>query len=159
MDGAVRKASLEDAEEIGHVHYEAHVQTYSGKFPEGVIESFSASQRSKMWTRFLTENFGELWVAELEGRIVGFASTGPPREQPPVSDLELGSIYLLAAHHGSGLGQELLDVALGGRGASLWVLDDNPRAHAFYARNGFSPDGADQIDEHFGNVREIRMLR
>lgn len=159
MAGTVRKASLEDVEGIGHVHYEAHVQTYSGKFPEGLIESFPASQRAKMWTRFLTGNFGELWVVELEGHIVGFASTGRPREHQPVRDLELGSIYLLAAHHGSGLGQELLDVALDGRGASLWVLDDNPRAQAFYARNGFSPDGADKIDEHFGNVREIRMVR
>ena len=159
MAGAVRKASLEDVEEIGHVHYEAHVQTYSGKFPEGVIESFPASERAKMWTRFLTGNFGELWVADLGGRIVGFAATGTPSDDPPMRDLELGSIYLLAAHHGSGLGQERLDVALGGRGASLWVLDDNPRARAFYARNGFSPDGTDNIDEHFGNVREIRMVR
>lgn len=159
MAGTVRKASLEDVDQIGHVHYEAHVQTYSGKFPEGVIESFPAGDRAKMWTRFLTGNFGELWVAELEGHIVGFASTGPPRGHPPIRDFELGSIYLLAAHHGSGLGQELLDVALGGREASLWVLDDNPRAHAFYTRNGFSPDGADKIDEHFGNVREIRMVR
>jgi L-amino acid N-acyltransferase YncA len=159
MAGTVRKASPEDVEEIGRVHYETHIQTYSGKFPEGVIESFPASSRAKMWARFLTENLGELWVAERDGYIVGFASTGPPREHPPIRDLELGSIYLLAANHGSGLGQELLDIALGGRGASLWVLDDNPRAHAFYARNGFSPDGTDKIDEHYGNVREIRMVR
>lgn len=159
MAGAVRKASLEEVDEIGRVHYETHVQTYSGKFPEGVIESFPASQRAKMWAHILAGHFGDLWVAEFEGRIVGFASTGPSRDQPPIRDLELGSIYLLAANHGSGLGQELLDVALGDRAASLWVLDDNPRAHAFYARNGFSPDGTDKIDEHFGNVREIRMVR
>lgn len=84
-----------------------------------------------------------MWVPAFEGQIVGFASTGPPREQPPVSDLELGNIYLLAAHHGSGLGQELLDVVLGGRGASLWVLDDNPRAQAFYTRNGALPTSSE----------------
>jgi L-amino acid N-acyltransferase YncA len=159
MVGTVRRASLDDVEAVGHVHYAAHVETYSGKFPEGVIESFPVSARARMWTRFLNEDLGELWVAECEGRVVGFASTGSPREESPSRDLELGSIYLLASHHGSGLGQELLDVALSGRRASLWVLDDNPRAHAFYVRNGFSPDGMDKVDEYFGGVREIRMTR
>lgn len=159
MVATVRRASLDDVEDVGRVHYEAHVETYSGKFPGGVIESFPASSRAKMWTRFLNEDLGELWVAEWEGRIVGFASTSSPREESPCRDLELGSIYLLASHHGSGLGQDLLDVALSGRQASLWVLDDNPRAHAFYARNGFSPDGMNKVDENFGGVREIRMIR
>lgn len=159
MARTVRKASLDDVEEIGRVHYEAHVQTYSGKFPAGVIEGFPASQRSLMWSRFLIGHFGELWVAQLDAHIVGFASVGTPREPAPIRDCELGSLYVLAPHHGSGLGQELLDAALAGRKASLWVLDDNPRARAFYARNGFVADGAETVDEHFGNVREIRMVR
>lgn len=159
MGRSVRRASLDDVDEIGRVHYETHVQTYTGKFPDGTIEGFPASSRAKTWTRFLTEDLGELWVAELNGQIVGFTSTGPPREQPPVREIELSSLYLLGVHHGSGLGQQLFDIALGKREASLWVLDDNPRAQAFYARNGFTPDGTDKVDEHFGDVREIRMIR
>jgi GNAT superfamily N-acetyltransferase len=159
MTGAVRKASLEDADEIGRVHYEAHVQTYSGKFPAGVIEGFPVDQRSAMWSRMLEDGSDEVWVAELDGEIVGFASTAPSRDKPPVANLELGTIYVLAAHHGSGLGQALLDAAVGDRRASLWVLSDNPRARAFYTRNGFLPDGAERTDEHFGNVHEVRLVR
>jgi hypothetical protein len=40
--------------------------------------------------------------------------------------------------------------------AVLWVADPNPRAHAFYRREGFEPDGGQATD--FG-VREIRMVR
>ena len=57
MVATVRRASLDDVEDVGRVHYEAHVETYSGKFPGGVIESFPASSRAKMWTRFLNEDW------------------------------------------------------------------------------------------------------
>jgi hypothetical protein len=53
----------------------------------------------------------------------------------------------------------LLDAAIGDRPASLWVLDDNPRAREFYRRNGFAPDGAEKLDERWGSIREIRMVR
>ena len=81
MVGTVRLASMDDVEDVGRVHYEAHVETYSGKFPDGVIKSFPATSRARMWTRVLNENLGELWVAEWEGRIVGFASASSPREE------------------------------------------------------------------------------
>lgn len=159
MTGVVRRALMGDADEIGRAHYDAHIETYAGVFPEGVIEGFPARARSRMWSQVMAAGSGELWVGEVAGEIVGFAWAGQSRDDPPVRALELGSIYVLAAHHGSGLGQQLLDAALGSRAASLWVLDVNPRAHAFYARNGFSPDGAEKIDNSFGNVRDIRMVR
>lgn len=159
MTRSVRRASAGDAEEISRVHYQAHIETYSGTFPAGVIEGFPASARSRMWSQVMATGSGELWVADLAGQIVGFACAGPSRDEPPVRALELGSIYVLAAHHGTGLGQKLLDAAVGRRGASLGVLNDNPRARAFYAWNGFSPDETDKIADKFGHVRDIRMAR
>jgi ribosomal protein S18 acetylase RimI-like enzyme len=164
MAGTVRKATIDDAEAIGRVHYAAHVETYTGKFPEGVIESFPPEQRARSWERILSESPGEVWVAEVGGdgsplEVVGFASAVAARDDDPPRELELAAIYLLAAHHASGLGQMLLDAAIGDRPASLWVLDDNPRAREFYRRNGFAPDGAEKLDERWGSIREIRMVR
>ncbi|WP_439688481.1 GNAT family N-acetyltransferase [Curtobacterium sp. SP.BCp] len=66
-------------------------------------------------------------------------------------------LYVLARAHGSGAGQALLDAALGHRSASLWVAEDNPRAQAFYRRNGFTVDGA---TSSFGPIeRSVRMVR
>ena len=144
---------------MGRVHYLAHVETYTGHFPPEVIEGNSPERRARMWTRILGEQLGDVWVAEVDGNIVGFASTAPARDEDPPRELELATIYLLTAHHGSGLGQALLDATLGDRAASLWVLDENPRAIAFYRRNGFEADGTEKIDRDYGNVREIRLVR
>ena len=57
-------------------------------------------------------------------------------------------------------GQMLLDAALGDAGAYLWIAEDNPRAFAFYRRNGFVPDGATAVHELAGTpVRILRMVR
>ena len=42
--------------------------------------------------------------------------------------------------------------------ACLWALADNPRAHAFYRRNGFELDGVSKADE-FWQVLEVRFIR
>lgn len=159
MEETIRRAVPADADALGRVHYIAHVETYTGKFPEGVIEANPPERRARMWASILSEGPGEVWVAKVDGELVGFAGTGPPRDDDPPRDRELYSIYLLASHHGSGLGQALLDAALGDRPASLWVLEDNPRAIAFYRRNSFEADGAAKIDGRFGGIREIRMVR
>lgn len=90
------------------------------------------------------------WVAELDGQVVGIASAGsgpswweaefdpPPLGIPWILD----RLYVRPERHGSGAGQALFDVAVGGRSAYLWILRDNPRAERFYRRNGFAPDGS-----------------
>lgn len=98
-------------------------------------------------------------VAESDGELVGFAVAQPSQDEPPVRDVELWAIYVLAAVHGAGAGQALLDAALGDDPASLWVWQDNPRAHAFYARNGFAPDGARRVHEPWGPAPIVRLVR
>lgn len=61
---------------------------------------------------------------------------------PPASaDLQLVKLYTLPRAHGSGLGQAMLDTAIGAEPAYLWIIVGNLRAEAFYRRNGFEPDG------------------
>ncbi len=99
-------------------------------------------------------------VAEQDGAVVGWATAGPGRDEHPVRSRELEGIYVLAAAYGSGAGQMLLDTVLGDVPAYLWVADDNPRAQAFYARNGFRRDGATKT-EHLGDnaLVAVRMVR
>ncbi|MFZ5868948.1 MAG: GNAT family N-acetyltransferase [Actinomycetota bacterium] len=73
--------------------------------------------------------------------------------------LELHLIYLLAAHHGTGLGQGLLDAAVADAPAFLWIAEDNPRALAFYRRNGFEPDGARDTIEAWQHMVVVRLVR
>ena len=65
----------------------------------------------------------------------------------------------MARNHRRGR-QLLLDAAIGNGGAHLWIAEDNPRAFAFYLRNGFVPDGATATHELAGTpVRILRMVR
>ncbi|MCY0906197.1 GNAT family N-acetyltransferase [Arthrobacter sp. H14-L1] len=87
------------------------------------------------------------WVAEDETHIVGIATASQPREENPPRALELRTLYLLSAHYGSGAGQGLLDASVGTGPCMLRVASENPRAIAFYRRNGFTLDGAQKIEK------------
>ena len=100
-------------------------------------------------------------LAEREGTVIGFAAAGAPvsPEPPPAASHELYMIYLLAAHHGCGAGQAMLDMVLGDSAAFLWVAAENPRAHAFYERNGFRLDSVEKADPRVPSFLERRMVR
>ena len=110
-----------------------------------------------MWRSNLEQaTFGTVVAADETG-IVGFAAVQATDEPGAVRPEELTMLYLLARAHGGGAGQALLDAVLGTRPASLWVAADNPRAHAFYRRNGFAPDGA---TSSFGPISAtVRLVR
>lgn len=98
-------------------------------------------------------------VAELDGAVVGFAHAGPATEEDAPRDWCLPMIYQYSSAHGSGTGQALLDAAIGDRPAYLWTAEDNPRALAFYRRNGFTPDGTRKTIPDWENLAAIRMVR
>ena len=66
---------------------------------------------------------------------------------------------MLRRHHGSGAGQALLDAVVGSEPCQLWVARENPRAHRFYRRNGFVPDGTERQDERAGGLWVLHWVR
>lgn len=99
-----------------------------------------------------------LVAVDAEGEVVGMATAGVTRDADAPTAWELYSINTVAATHGSGLADRLLDAATGARAASLWVLGTNARAQAFYRRHGFVVDGATKTHEGSG-LPEVRMVR
>lgn len=171
MDCVVRRAQVADAPGIARVHWDSHQTTYvlPGRVARDKVEAWTMRIRISTWTANLAiandvypapEGFHrmEIWVAEVDGEVVGWANTSAGRDADGPRDLELEGLYVLEAHHGTGVGQALVDAALGGRPAYLWVLADNPRARAFYRRNGFEPDGSEKFDDEW-QVTEVRLVR
>lgn len=71
----------------------------------------------------------QVWVAEADGRPVGFAAVG---------DGMLNHIYVAPGWQGLGVGGALMDATLAGRDQlALWVFQRNERARRFYERRGF----------------------
>ena len=91
------------------------------------------------------------------GALVGVVSwcDSDTTDAPP---LELKTLYVAAGHHGRGVAAALVEAAIGTRPAHLWVFEQNPRARAFYRKQGFRPDGRTTIDVDTG-VPELRMVR
>lgn len=145
---------------MGGVHSLSWRESYAHLFSEAVFALRSPEERSASWRRWLANPEYGAWVAEVGREIIGFAAGGIPISKDAPRATQLYSIYLLEAHKGTGAGQALLDAAIGDAPAFLWVAEDNPRARAFYARNGFRPDGATTLDDFAGEpISEVRLVR
>lgn len=157
----LRPAAPGDAHGCAHVHHTSWVETYSALLPALHWETDTIERRTETWRRWLDGGIA-VTVAESGEQIIGFAIAHTGRQvgaHAPVRDQELYSLYVLAAHHGGGAGQALLEAVLPADvPAQLWVAEDNPRARRFYERNGFTPDGARFRDEAL-DLAEVRMVR
>ena len=159
-DVAVREAVLDDAAGIARVHLQAWRESYAHLLPAAALAGLQQGPREAKWREIITTSGSNVWVACAGTDIVGWASAGAGRDDDAPRPRELNGIYVLASHYGSGAGQMLLDAALGDGGAYLWIADNNPRAFAFYRRNGFVPDGTIAMHELVGTpVRILRMVR
>ncbi|NNC11958.1 GNAT family N-acetyltransferase [Planctomonas sp. JC2975] len=161
---SVRAATRADAAGIARVHVRSWREAYAHVFSPFLLEGLRVSVRARRWERILAAG-ARVWVAEeatriAGARIVGWAASGPARDADGPEPTELQGIYVLREHYGSGTGQRLIEAALGTDAAYLWVLGDNPRAQAFYRRNGFESDGTSRVETFGGEpAHEIRMVR
>src|SRR5262249_15139516 len=152
VNAVVRRAASADAREIARVHVETGRHAYAHGFPAEYLAGLSVDGRAALAERLLSENAGTILVAEVDGRIVGFASGGPSRDNDAeAAPGEVYAIYVEPSAWGTGAGRRLLErleAALRGIGldeATLWVLEDNPRARRFYEAAGWRYDGGREV--------------
>jgi len=168
----VRELHETDAPELARLHVTSWQETYADQLPAGFFTPHFLAQREAMWTRLCRNRPAGIQVAVAvtagegtpatgtlaEGRIIGFAAAGQADDDSP-RPTELSMLYVEQPSHGSGAGQALLDTVLPVRPAFLWVARDNPRAQAFYRRNGFEADGAQLSDTPVPGLSSVRMVR
>lgn len=162
----LRKPVSKDAVELATLHVECWKQTYSELLPEGFFTAQHLEQRISMWRRILDDanpGFRIAVASDEQDRLVGFSFSAPlPKDATDVPEgieRQLYNLYVLNDHHGSGTGQQLLEAVLGDEPAMLWVTEKNPRAIAFYRRNGFAFDGLVEQDPTAPLITDARMAR
>src|SRR5690348_16147218 len=134
----IRRATPGDAWAIANVHVRTWQAAYEHVFGAERLGALTVEQRMPGWERILGQGELQVFVAEDEGRIVGFVAVG---------DGEVSGIYVEPEAWGSAAGTELMRAgldelrALGFASAELRVLEDNPRARRFYEREGWQADG------------------
>ena len=164
MDFVVTRPEPADAPEIADLHVATWRETYAHLLPADYFSDAHHQMRKAMWQHILGSPRDE-WavrIAKTDGQVVGFAMAGPSfgaEGQDLPRDRQLYSLYVTAVHHGTGVGQALLDETLGAGAAMLWVAAQNSRAIAFYRRNGFEFDGVEQVDPSAPNITDARMVR
>ncbi len=140
----VRPATPDDAAGIARVHVDSWRSTYAGIVPAEYLAGLSYERSAANWERGLSspESRSVYLVAEDEsGRIVGFVSGGPGRDEHPDYSGELYAIYLFRENQRQGIGRLLMSalarelLARGYTSWLIWVLKDNP-ARGFYERMG-----------------------
>ena len=123
MSFSIRKATPEDAPALADIHVRARRESMPYlpdiHSPEDVLE----------WVREVMPQHDEVWVAEDDGRVVGFFA---------LSDGLLYHLYVYPEHHGQGAGSQLFDRVkeLAPDGFRLWVFQRNTQAREFYEHRG-----------------------
>jgi ribosomal protein S18 acetylase RimI-like enzyme len=150
----VRLARGGDARRVAEIHVETWRATYPGIVPQEVLDALNVDERERLWQRWIPDPETAIFVAELDGEVVGFVSTGPCWSEPTIG--ELYAIYVLPMAHGTGAGPALMEAAMDALGerwdeAILWVATENPRARRFYERHGWTVDG-ERVDEAIPGV-------
>ena len=159
----IRIATEGDAQAIESIRVRGWQSAYRHVFPPADLDALPVDAGRwrprletppKGWTTF---------VAETDEGVVGFASVGPSRDEEGIG--ELYAIYVDPDAWSTGAGRVLIgqcEQELGGRypEATLWVLEENPRARAFYERAGWLPDGARKAEERWGvRAPEVRYRK
>jgi ribosomal protein S18 acetylase RimI-like enzyme len=162
----VRAARPADARAIAAVHVGAWRDAYAGLLPDEVLIGLDVDEWDERWSGKLAAPAEGTFVLVFEqgGRVGGFVSGGPSRDQFPGG--EVYAIYVDPARQGRGAGSRLLAAAARHLAeahftdASLWVLADNRSARRFYESQGWHSDGTEQPWTHPGgdSVTEVRYV-
>jgi ribosomal protein S18 acetylase RimI-like enzyme len=162
---SVRTATPEDAAAVANVHVRSWQAGYRGLLPDEYLDGLRLEDRMTHYNFGATDpSLPTTMVAVADGVICGFVTTGPSRDDGPLSG-EVHALYVDPSAWGRGVGRLLVAEArtylglLGFDAAVLWVLVGNHRAERFYRLDGWLPDGRRRTDKVWGLIVEETCYR
>jgi ribosomal protein S18 acetylase RimI-like enzyme len=149
----IRPARRRDADAIAGVHVRSWQAAYRGLLDDELLDSLTTAERARSWRGWLVAADSSTIVAESGGVLVGFCTTVRGRG---AAGCEIAALYVEPELVRGGIGTALLRAALeearadGAAAVTLWVLEANEPARAFYERFGFADDGGRELHERSG---------
>ena len=157
----VRPIRDSDVEALGRVHATCWHETYDHLISAAAFEHLSPRRMAELWNHYAErgEEYQQ-FAALVDGEIVGFVGSGPARDENPPATASSTSSTSSTRTTAPASGRSSSTPPSATSRVYLWVASDNPRAHRFYARNGFTADGADQHVPFLGEeIHEVRLVR
>jgi len=141
----IRRGVVDDAKEASRMHAETWRTSYRGLMPDELLDGLADDRWENGWRRAFEsmDPTRVVHVAELGGRIAGFAGGGRARTgAPPGYVGEVYALYVRPAHQRQGIGRALLRAVTEGlverrlTPIVIWTLFGNPGSRAFYEALG-----------------------
>jgi L-amino acid N-acyltransferase YncA len=146
MKVIIRKPEKSDVGEMAKVHVDSWKTTYKGIVAEEYLQTLKYENREKLWAQALSIEPRHIWVAEVQNKVVGFASGGKERTGKYGYDGELYAIYILEEFQQKGIGKSLLRALADELSNSqyksmlVWVIADNPSISFYQSLNPIEVD-------------------
>ena len=151
MSVVIRRAGPADAATLSVLGMCTFIDSFGHLYTPDDMQAFlDESHSAAAYAKVLADPAQALWIAEQNGRAIGYAQAGPcglPHAEVATGDGELKRLYVLAKAQGQNVGTLLLEAALawlerdGPRGLWISVWSGNHAGQRFYARHGFEKAG------------------
>ena len=151
----LRVAGPDDADQLTAVFLDCWRISYAQVMPAPLVEAMTSRQARSMWADALERPRQTLLAAtgdEPPHAVLGFVGFQLQEDGAGY----IGSLYVSPKLQGGGVGRLLLSAAekelrgSGARTARLWVFEENAPSRAFYARQGWQPDGRRETRPEWG---------
>jgi ribosomal protein S18 acetylase RimI-like enzyme len=150
-DVTVRRAILNDAQELAALGAATFTETFGHLYPPEDLQTFLVETHSvDAWSRVLADSKRAVWLAMLDTSPIGFITVGacklPIENREPTAG-EIQQLYVLATHHNLQIGSRLMDLGLDWLDAQgqtpqyVGVWSENIGGQRFYSRYGFQKVG------------------
>jgi ribosomal protein S18 acetylase RimI-like enzyme len=161
----IRRALPDDAASLAELGRDTFVATFGHLYPPDDLRVFlEETYTPQAFAEALVDAASALWVAEADGRPVGYAQVGPcklPHADVTPGCGEIKRLYLRRELQNAGIGGALLAHALEwlqAPGRQLWigVWSRNLGAQRLYGRHGFEKVG--EYEFPVGNTRDQEFI-
>ena len=143
----IKRAKLEDLTALQDIGRKTFFETFSeSNTEENMAKYLEEGFSNEKLTEELSDEHSQFYLALLDNQVIGYLKLNFGQSQTELQDtsgLEIERIYVPKAYHGKKVGQILYDkamhIATETNADYVWlgVWEENPRAIAFYKKNGF----------------------
>ena len=164
LSARIRQADANDISALSELAIKTYVAAFGHSFSESDLAAHLAANLSPECFVLILERDVVL-VAELDGKLIGFAQFGSLEDASTQDDdQELRRLYVLAGFQNQGIGGKLMQTVFeipqfkSAERILLDVWEHNPAARRFYERYGFEVIGERRFDVESGIETSLDLI-